>query len=220
MALDPSQAALPAAVFLEQGNRKTGISGRFFESIWVWNLPPMTTCPGKSSWCAAHCYNADPREDVFPVARWLQNLKLIEETPDEAAAQIIAFLKATPKKTAVRIHSSGDFHSIPYVEWWTRVIHACPTVRFWAYTRSWIEPGLRDALELLRDCPNLQMFASWDVTMPRPPEGWRLSIISEGSNTSKPPNLYCPEQYEGGPACVDCGYCIRKGSGNVIFHSH
>lgn len=219
-ALDPHDAKLIPSPFIESGNKKTGISGRFFRSIWVWNLPPMTTCPGRSDWCIAHCYNADPRDEVYPVARWLENLRLVQERPEESAAQVIAFLKTAPKRVAVRIHSSGDFFSTSYVEWWARIMRECPDVRFWAYTRSWANPGLRADLERLRECSNLQLFASWDVTMPRPPGGWRLSIISEGPHTSKRPNLSCPEQYEGGPPCVDCGYCIRKGSGNVIFHSH
>lgn len=218
--LDPLNAALPVRPHIEPGNKKTGLSGKFFSSIWVWNLPPVATCPGRSKWCVAYCYNADPREEVYPVAMWLENLRLIEEHPEETARQIVAFIQSQPKSTALRIHSSGDFYSNKYIALWADIIAACPDARFWAYTRSWTVPSLRAELEALRALKNLQLFASWDATMPKPPDGWRLSIISEGAHHSTQQNLDCPEQYEGGLPCVDCGYCIRKKSGNVIFHSH
>lgn len=44
---------------LETGNKKTGKSGRIYDKILVWNIPPRITCPGVSDWCSTHCYNAD-----------------------------------------------------------------------------------------------------------------------------------------------------------------
>jgi len=218
--LEPASAELLLSPFIEPGNGKTGVSGRFFRSIWVWNLPPMATCPGRSKWCVANCYNADPRDEVYPVAKWLQNLRLVEEQPENSAAHIIDFFASAPRRAGVRIHSSGDFYSSAYIDWWRQIIEASPEVRFWAYTRSWTTQSLKTDLERLRSLSNLQLFASWDATMPRPPDGWRLSIISEGQHINKRPNFDCPEQYEDGPSCADCGYCIRKRAGNVLFHSH
>ena len=51
-------------ITLSEGNRKTGTSGKFFNSVFVWNLPSVATCPGRSDWCMEHCYNADTREDL------------------------------------------------------------------------------------------------------------------------------------------------------------
>jgi hypothetical protein len=213
-------APLPAAPLLELGNTKLGGSGRLFGSVWVWNLPAMTTCPGRSPWCAASCYNGDPRSDVFPIDAWRANLTAVEGAPEETAAKVLSLLEAAPKPVAVRLHSSGDFCSESYIDWWAGLISQTPKVRYWAYTRSWAVAGLMPRLESLRALPNMQLFASWDHTMPRPPEGWRLSIISNGNGVSTKVNLDCPEQYEGGPRCADCGYCITKRRGNVIFHPH
>jgi hypothetical protein len=32
---------------LEAGNTKLGKNGRFAETVFVWNLPAMATCPGR-----------------------------------------------------------------------------------------------------------------------------------------------------------------------------
>ena len=59
---------------LETGNKKTGKSGRIYDKILVWNIPPRITCPGVSDWCSTHCYNADARKDVYTIDRWCENL--------------------------------------------------------------------------------------------------------------------------------------------------
>ena len=41
----------------------------------------------------------------------------------------------------VRIHVSGDFNSAEYVRKWVAIARACPTTRFYAYTRSWRRAG-------------------------------------------------------------------------------
>ena len=205
---------------LEPGNSKTGRDGRLFGSIWVWNLRPMSTCPGRSRWCSENCYNADPRAGVYPIDRWSENWRAIESSPEGSAVYLLAALASAKPRVGVRIHSSGDFYSEQYIRWWVEIATAASKVRFWAYTRSWAVGALLPALETLRALPNVQLFASWDATMGKPPEGWRLSIISEGTLVSTKRNLDCPEQYVDGPPCADCGYCIVKRSGNVIFHSH
>ena len=52
---------------LETGNKKTGKSGRIYDKILVWNIPPRITCSGVSDWCSTHCYNADG-EYVPPIS--------------------------------------------------------------------------------------------------------------------------------------------------------
>jgi len=58
---------------LEPGNKKTGLYGRYFERVFVWNLPIKVTCPGESDWCKKHCYNADYRQEVYPIDLWCEN---------------------------------------------------------------------------------------------------------------------------------------------------
>ena len=144
----------------------------------------------------------------------------MELHPDDSASRITHTLASATPPVGVRIHSSGDFYSAEYVEWWRGIIEALPEVRFWAYSRSWVDSSLLSHLEVLRALPNLQLFASWDDTMSPAPEGWRLSIVRNGPTFSSIGSLDCPEQYDGGPNCANCAYCILANDGNVIFHTH
>jgi len=209
---------------LEPGNKKTGLSGNLYKSIFVWNLPAAATCPGASPWCLTCCYNADTRVDVFPISRWMQNWSAVEERPTEVETTICSQLQVAPQPAAVRIHSSGDFYSSDYVALWLRICARNPDVHFWSYTRSWANPNIRTALEELRKQPNVQIFASWDASMPSAPPEWRQSVVrsepASDEQQSESVALNCPEEISGGPTCASCGYCIRKGEGDVIFTVH
>lgn len=208
---------------LEQGNSKTGISGEFYDNVFVWSLPAVATCPGASAWCKRFCYNADPRAEKFPLRAWSDNWASVEEHSEILAARILEQLRATLGRTAVRIHSSGDFFSIDYVRFWLAIASQEPTVAFWAYTRSWAVPSLLPWLEELRSLTNVQLFASWDRTMPPPPPTWRLSLVAFGATEPvyrNQPALQCPEEYGAAESCASCGYCIREGTGDVLFSAH
>lgn len=211
---------------LSPGNTKTGTTGECYKTMLVWNLPAVACCPGASPWCMTHCYNGDERSDVFAVGEWAENWFLVEEQPESLTEYMTQQLALAAGPVAVRIHSSGDFYSERYIAFWKSVIRKSPTVDFWAYTRSWSKPELLPALEDLRKAPNLQLFASWDYTMPRPPASWRLALVvnnqTEVPTTFDTPTkpLSCPEQIEGGPNCASCGFCIRADTRGVAFVLH
>mgnify|MGYP002521949382 CR=1 FL=1 len=48
---------------------------------------------------------------------------------------VIAQIKADHIKL-VRIHASGDFFSIDYINAWREIVKACPEVIFWTYTKN------------------------------------------------------------------------------------
>ncbi len=155
---------------LESGNSKTGSSGRHFAWVRVWNLPPIRTCPGASSWCRSWCYNGQERPEVYREDQWWANLGAFMDDPVRLAA-LLKNQMSTLQRTgngALRIHSSGDFFSTAYINMWADIISTHPSVTFWAYTRSWATPELRGSLERLHPLSNLQLFASWDLSMPSP----------------------------------------------------
>jgi hypothetical protein len=226
-ALSASQPAGHEPPSLELGNRKTGRTGSRFATVLVWNLPAAASCPGASAWCRTHCYNADPRPDVFPVGRWLENWAWVVHAPERLRENILRQLEEATPPVAVRVHSSGDFFTAAYAEFWRHVSQLTPRVSYWAYTRSWTNPEIRAALDDLRAEPNFQLFASWDATMPPPPAGWRLAFVGTRTSaesisfmTHRGPSLSCPEEREKGPACASCGYCIAPQQGNVTFEPH
>lgn len=208
---------------LEYGNSKLGREGRFAKTVLVWNLPAMMTCPGASTWCSTHCYNADERTEKFPLDRWRANLAWFNERPAGLKAVILKHIDRAGAPIAFRIHSSGDFFSNEYIKFWTSLCRGCPHVQFWAYTRSWQVSKLAESLQELRELPNIEVFASWDETMPSPPTHWRLStVLLEGKRRSHgdKSTLQCPEEAGGVPSCADCGYCFFRRPGHVNFALH
>ena len=208
---------------LELGNSKIGKSGRFARTAFVWNLPAIATCPGASRWCSAHCYNADARTEKFPLGLWANNWAWAVERPADLEVLIVKKINEAAPPVAVRIHSSGDFFSPAYVALWLAICRRCPETHFWAYTRSWQNPSLAAGLAELRHLPNVELFASWDATMPQPPIGWRLSIVVEGGmpdGTSDVGALQCPEEDGRVSNCANCGYCFTRRPGDVVFALH
>lgn len=215
---------------LEPGNSKTGTTGKFYQRIFVWNLPAMVSCPGASEYCKSLCYNADMRTDAFPFEKWRNNHWWAVNRTNDLREHLISELAEAPVSTAVRIHSSGDFFNSDYIQMWCLIAESLPNVSFWAYTRSWTTPTLFPLLSRLRALPNVQLFASWDVTMPPPPLDWRISYVQEGRlplSTSGliPPSIqqqlfYCPEQSGQTPNCASCGFCIRSEHRGVLFDLH
>ena len=190
------------------GNKKVG-------RVWTFSLPSLLTCPGASTWCREHCY-ARKIERLRPNCRraYMRNLALSLDL-DRLIEQV---LEALPEDApVVRIHVGGDFYSVEYVDTWRFICEARPNTQFWAYTRSWTQPELREALERLRALPNVELFASTDTAMPLPPEGWRVAFI-EGDGRAT--GLACPHQLGQVASCLECGYCFRKKAGNVVFQIH
>jgi hypothetical protein len=210
----PSQSAL--------GTHQEG------EVTRTWN----GTCPGASEECRAICYARRPVQEMGVVSQmWLVNSIYGTEVPT-----------IPEDATLLRLHVSGDFDTVEYIEGWIARLTLRPDVVCWAYTRSWRVPALLDALERLRALPNVQLFASMDQSIPElPPDGWRrawidgdpragktIDITAHGDvgrqligNTYDGTSTYvCPEETRHKENCVDCGYCFRGQKNDVTFLRH
>lgn len=190
-----------------EGNTKLGKG----PTIGAFSLPPLSTCPGSTSWCRKFCY-AKQHMFQYPNVRdrWQEN---------EQAVRIGKLPRIDPKIRVFRIHVSGDFYSAPYIRAWIRLVRLHPDVRFWAYTHSWRVSRLLPALEALRAETNVQLFASVDGDCTEPtPAGWRLAYIEGDTDGIK--GLSCPEQSGKQPSCLACTYCFKGQKGNVGFTKH
>jgi hypothetical protein len=208
------------APLLEIGNSKIGQWSEYYDKVFVWNLPVVLTCPGASQWCLRHCYNADKRHEKFPIDSWHKNLQFFLEDKKALAIELLKILTQENGRVAVRIHSSGDFFSNEYINFWKDLINKTPDVNYWAYTRSWVKPALSESLNELKKSPNLQLFASWDNTMPQAPPNWRKSIVYSLKEPISNNGIICPEQSGKSPNCATCNYCIKKNKGDVYFILH
>ena len=202
----------------DNGNTKTGISNCHGETVLVWNLPPVSCCPGASE-CLNYCYNADERTDKFPIDKWCINWFWTMHKPQEALMYMDKQIKSI-SNPVIRIHSSGDFYSNEYICLWIELITRNPQAKFWAYTRSWKITDLSANLGKLHSLENIQLFASLDETSPTaPPTGWRYCIVGTAENNSR--LLNCPEQYDSNHlSCVNCRICYSKREENIYFTMH
>ncbi len=225
--LSPRKVDSLELITLEPGNKKTGHYGRHYSSILVWNLPAIVTCPSASEWCLSNCYNADNRLDVYPVDKWAENWWAVKNHPNDVSDSIISQLFDADKPCAVRVHSSGDFFSIDYIDLWIKIAKRSSDTHFWAYTRSWGCNDLFPYLEKLRSLENVQIIASWDTTMDSlPPSNWRKCLVCHNETEASlylhdPSNMViCPEQIGLVDNCASCGLCMRNINKDIIFLFH
>ncbi|MFC1735532.1 hypothetical protein ACFL1X_05405 [Candidatus Hydrogenedentota bacterium] len=195
-------------VSLGEGNAKVG-------NIFTFSLPSKKTCPGASEWCLKRCY-AHRYEVRRPrcVRAYEDNLALADDTKRFINTMTGVLPRIMP---AMRIHVSGDFHTAAYIKAWQSICQAYLQTRFWAYTRSWAVDELLPALEELRRLPNVQLFASLDPDMPHPPKDWRAAYVKTDKRAKGNP---CSQQAGTKTSCLECGYCFRKKTGDVVFKVH
>jgi hypothetical protein len=167
---------------LIRGNTKVG------DTIFTFSLPAALTCPGATPTCLASCYARRNRYKFGSVrARLLANWAASREP--FFAEQLIREITERQAQV-VRIHSSGDFYGLTYIRRWARIIDHCRWVAFYAYTRSWRVPGLRDAIEEhLAPLGNLRLWysADRDTGMPEDlPAGVRVAWLQDDEDDPVP----------------------------------
>lgn len=145
--------------------------------------------------------------------RYAKNMqRFLTEGPDAFVKGVVSEIRRRGLGL-VRVHVSGDFfvyrpgQESAYVDAWRRIALQLPSVRFWAYTKSFVVPSLRGALEELERVPNFVLFASVDPsTVGEVPAGWRRAYIA---GTPGAPSFVCPEQRGIRESCAQCTLCFR-----------
>lgn len=149
---------------LGTGNTKLG------DTIHTWSIPALKTCPGKSGICSSVCYATVGRflgATVQKALAW----RLAQSKDSNFAARMAdeIFRRGA---LLVRIHVAGDFYSPGYVAKWNEILERSPNTRFYAYTRSWRIPKLKQSLADLALQTNLRLWYSADeeTGLPAPSE--------------------------------------------------
>ena len=193
------------------------------------------TCPGATDECQRICYAARPVAEAGLVRdMWERNSDTSDVPPIPEDCKLL------------RIHVSGDFDSVDYINNWIHRLDERPDVTAWAYTRSWRVPELLQALEYLRRLHNIQLFASMDKShTDTPPADWRRAWIDGDPRGGAPfqirahtekaemfksfetqhtgsgvKTLICPEETNAVPNCEECGFCFAGPRNDVTFLMH
>ncbi len=111
--------------YISKGNTKT--------ECFSFDLPALSTCPGKTETCAKKCYAAN-LERAYPNvgAKYARNYEI---TFHPAFTDYM--VETIPADCQFRIHVSGDFFHVDYIAKWIEIATRRPDVTFYAYTRSW-----------------------------------------------------------------------------------
>lgn len=198
-------------ITLSKGNTKIG-------NIVSFSLPAITTCPGRTPWCEKKCY-AHRLEKRYPNVRnsYASNL---EASKQEDFVEKMNESLAKIKTNTVRLHVSGDFYSIEYIENWIKIIKANPDIQFYTYTKSWRIPDLLPYIVTLAQVENLVVFASTDDDTKGEtiPKGMREAYAGD----NKPDKfLFCLEQAGKADSCESCKMCFKRNvTSDIYFKTH
>lgn len=134
---------------LKEGNDKTGTR------CYTFSLPA-----GTDGTCIMDCPDCYAKTGFYKTATVKasnkRNQMLVENYLEFVHQAILAQIQAD-KIEMVRIHASGDFHTVnsaDYTKMWTDTVNACPGVRFWTYTK------MQDLETLFDACRNANIVPS------------------------------------------------------------
>lgn len=194
------------------GNQKLGFAAS-------WSLT-SNVCPVKTEGCR-FCYAA--RLEARPNCRtiWTAN-ETLARRPDFAAILTAALAMLPP--LLLRIHVDGDFFDAAYIRAWGTALRTNRHIRPWAYTRAWMRPALRRAMEKAfawdtapGDRAPRWLLATWDRSCPPAPAGWRVAVmdldftqrdLDRGARRQlRAGEFICPYQTKKTPSCSACGLC-------------
>lgn len=148
------------APLLVDGNAKLG------KGVWTFSMLPtartfeveidgeMYTIPGTCPCSCPGCYATTGFYNMPSTIRSnAVKTVLARRFPDFVKRAIIAQIVAE-NITLCRIHASGDFFSMEYVNMWREIVKACPACVFWTYTKN------RDAESAFDDLDNINIVKS------------------------------------------------------------
>lgn len=190
---------------ISKGNTKLG-------KITNISMPSYYSCPGHSEWCQKECYALKYQKRYRKCIDSYNNNFELSKDQLNFADMIIDRLSQT-HGSPVRIHVSGDFYNETYITSWLKICTSLPDIKFWAYTRSWVIPNLFEKIKVLNNLDNIQIFLSTDITMPDPPDNFRIAYINNDKRANGFTCLYDKNK----KTCLECGYCFKTKKGNVVF---
>jgi ferredoxin len=112
---------------LVKGNSK-------LHNILIFDLPSVKTCLNCDD-CKDKCYAKKAEVQYADTEIYRQtNYHLFLNKP-ELLKQLIVEQLTNTKMSVVRIHSSGDFFSQSYIDFWNDIIAMFPSIQFYVYTK-------------------------------------------------------------------------------------
>ena len=162
-------------------------------------MMPNNSCPFASEVCKRLCYTFVGN---FPLqdGRHKENFEF-SKSPlfvGTITEEILRFARENRRRdVSVAVHERGEFYGLGYLAKWAEVFSATRkigNVSHFSYTRAWIKPEFRDALEkMASDNPHLRVNLSLDADMvakygvPKPIGDGRVIYLAEDDGIDLPP---------------------------------
>lgn len=196
---------------LKKGNKKTGAGVYTFSQLagcrtWDTDRGPI------QGTCACNCENCYACTGFYNMPSVINSLALntiitrdfIDFKIAAVTAQIIA-----DHITIVRVHAAGDFDSISDVNAWEKIAAACPSTRFYTYTkRGWAEIDFLNASSNFNIVPSI-ISGRYNYG----PCNALLELLE-----ACPGAYICPCGFDDSIHCDTCKACAEKK--HVIFLLH
>ena len=125
---------------LTQNSKMKKTSLKNNAKIFNFSIPAYKTKSGKitcpfAAACVKYCYAQKGNYTRFPIVQELMEKKYeISKQPNFNSLMNEEIKKK--KATHVRIHDSGDFYSVKYLQKWIQIAEFNPSIIFYAYTKS------------------------------------------------------------------------------------
>lgn len=190
------------------------------KSILVFSLPPVKTCPNCDG-CKNDCYALKSWRQ-YPNVRdsWTFNYEVSQDS--QKFIEAISSQLSHTRKTMVRVHASGDFYSIDYINAWYEIAKQFPNIKFWTYTktRGYISKEWDEALDRLESLDNFNIVDSMPCGRRNFGDVEYIETLSqEIENTTGEKPYICPcgtdDTIKCGKGCTACANCKY-----VLFHQH
>jgi hypothetical protein len=158
----------------------------------------------------------------------VKNTAIAINNPEEIYNQVCGWL-AMYRPMAFRIHVSGDFFNVQYLDAWNRIAKRNPAVKFFAFTKQF--DVLRNYIANIKLAKNLSIILSaWipdKFTTWLPPEDLRKKFPVAWITDKTAQSQWYIAQYMDGidvceGNCETCGKCFsrKKKHGDITFIKH
>ena len=199
-------------------------------------------CPRACGDICENCY-AEKGMYMFACVRralearfaWVRSsLKTATGRTEFIETMVHAIQDATKWEPYFRIHDSGDFFNVAYVESWIEICRPLPTKKCWVPFRGWQQPtghgafrilGAEDkllsAVRQLASLPNVVVRPSaLNFGDPAPVIPGLAAGSSAAEDTHSIPGAYpCPAHLQNGE-CGSCRHCWDSPEIPVTYHKH
>ena len=125
---------------LTQNSKMKKTSLKNNTKIFNFSIPAYKTKSGKitcpfAAACVKYCYAQKGNYTRYPIVQEVQEKKYEISKQTNFISLMNAEIKKK-KANYIRIHDSGDFYSVKYLQKWVQIAEHNPSVIFYAYTKS------------------------------------------------------------------------------------